>query len=63
MKQQIKKQILINLPYALVGYVGNKISWLFQVIRTKSFGEKILYAMTHAELAFKNPLPSFDAKD
>lgn len=63
MKQKIKKQILMNLPYVLVGYAGNKISWLLQAIRIKTFGEKILYAMTHMGLVFKNPLPSFNAKD
>ena len=63
MKQQIKKQILMNLPYLLVGYVGNKISWLFHAIRLKTLGEKILYAMNHVAFAFKNPFLSLDVKD
>ena len=36
---------------------------MFQAISIKSLGEKILYAMTHMEIAFKDPVPSFDAKD
>ena len=63
MKQQVKKQIIINLPYLIVWYAGNKISWLLHVIRFQSFGEKILYVMNHMELAFRNPLPSFKGKD
>ena len=63
MKQQIKRLILMNMPYLIVGYVGNKISWLFHAIRLKTLGEKILYVMNHMMIAFKNPFPSLDVKD
>lgn len=63
MKTDIKKQIIINLPYLIVFYVGNKISWLFRVVRLNDLGEKILYAMNHMGLAFRNPLPSFNIRD
>ena len=45
MKQDIKKQFIMNLPYLIVFYVGNKVSWLFRVIRLSDLGEKILYAI------------------
>ena len=63
MKTAMKKQIIMNLPYLIVFYAGNKISWLFRVIRLNDLGEKILYAMNHMDLAFRNPLPSFNVQD
>ena len=63
MKTDMKKQIIMNLPYLIVFYAGNKISWLFRVIRLNDLGEKILYAMNHMGLAFQNPLPSFNVQD
>ena len=63
MKTDMKKQIIMNLPYLIVFYTGNKISWLFRVIRLNDLGEKILYAMNHMGLAFQNPLPSFNVQD
>ena len=63
MKQQIKRLILMNLPYLIVGYVGNKISWLFHAIRLKSLTDKILYMLNHMGIAFQNPFPSLVAKD
>ena len=63
MKQQIKRSMLVNLPYLIVGYVGNKMSWLFYAIRLKSLTEKILYMLNHMGIAFQNPFPSFAAKD
>ena len=63
MKQEVKKQVLTNLPYFLIGYIGNKISWLFRVVQIHSVGEKILYVMNHLGIAFKNPLPSFQGTD
>ena len=63
MKTDMKKQIIMNLPYLIVFYAGNKISWLFRVIRLNDLGEKILYAMNHMGLAFRNPFPSFNIQD
>ena len=63
MKTDMKKQIIMNLPYLIVFYTGNKVSWLFRVIRLNDLGEKILYAMNHMGLAFRNPLPSFNIQD
>ena len=63
MKIDMKKQIIMNLPYLIVFYSGNKISCFFQAISLKDFGEKILYAMNHMDLAFRNPLPSFNVQD
>ena len=51
MMRNLKKKLIMNLPYLLVFYVGNKVSWLFHVIRIKNLGEKILYAMNHMEVA------------
>ena len=59
----MKKQIIMNLPYLIVFYAGNKISWLFRVVRLNDLGEKILYAMNHMGLAFRNPLPSINIQD
>lgn len=63
MKTAMKKQIIMNLPYLIVFYAGNKVSWLFRVIRLNDLGEKILYVMNHMGLAFRNPLPSFNIQD
>ena len=63
MKQDMKKQVIMNLPYLLVFYVGNKVSWLFRVIRLNDLGEKILYVMNHMGWAFRNPIPSFNIQD
>ena len=63
MKTDMKKQSIMNLPYLIVFYTGNKVSWLFRVIRLNDLGEKILYAMNHMGLAFRNPFPSFNIQD
>ena len=63
MKTDMKKQFIMNLPYLIVFYAGNKISWLFRVISLNDLGEKILYAMNHMGLAFRNPIPSFNIRD
>ena len=63
MMRNLKKKLIRNLPYLLVFYVGNKVSWLFHAIRIQNLGEKILYAMNNMEIAFYNPLPSFVGKD
>ena len=63
MKREIKKHIIMNLPYLLVFYVGNKVTWLFRAIRVKDLGEKLLYVLNHAGAAFQNPFPSFHYRD
>ncbi len=63
MRKKMKKQMLMCIPYLMVGYLFNKVFWLFRMINLPTFGEKLLYGLIHITLAFHNPLPSFNQRD
>ena len=63
MKKDIKKIILMNLPFVVVGYLGDKLSWLVRTAPAEQAGEKIAYAAMNMGKAFENVLPSINPTD
>lgn len=63
MKKDIKKLILLNLPFVAVGYLGDKLSWLVRTAPTEQAAQKIAYAAMNMGKAFENFLPSINPTD
>lgn len=55
----IKKIILLNIPYIIAGYAANKIAWLYRSI-PGDMSAKMTAFIGSIGTAFKNPLPSFE---
>lgn len=54
-----KKLLLMNLPYILVGYLSDKIAYLWRVSAGGNASDKLLATMNGLDNLFHNPLPSF----
>lgn len=63
MKKDIKKLIIMNIPFVFVGYFGDKLSWLIRTAPAEEAGEKIAYAAMNMGKAFESILPSFNPTD
>lgn len=59
----IKKLLLMNLPYILVGYLCDKIAHLWRVSPGGNASDKLLATMNGLDKLFYNPLPSLFLKD
>ena len=62
-RSDLKKQVLLNLPYLMVGYFCNKSAWLWRVSAGTDASEKMISAMNGMENMFQNPIPSFYPRD
>lgn len=63
MRPDPKRLVLLNIPYIIVWYLVDKLSWLYRVAEGTLAGEKLLYVFLNFSLAFSKPLPSFHAVD
>lgn len=63
MKLDVKKLLILNLPYAVVWYVVDKIAWLYRMVDATEIGMKLYGVMLHFSHAFSNILPSFHPVD
>ena len=54
---------MIWLPYALVFYYTNKLSWLFRNIGAENLPERIANTLVYFRYAFVSSLPSTDLRD
>ena len=54
---------MIWLPYVLVFYYTNKLSWLFRNIGADNLPERITNTLVHFRYAFVSSLPSMDLRD
>lgn len=55
--------LILNLPFLLIWYFADKISWLYRMVDAKNAGMKIYGCMMYFKSAFKNPLPSIHPVD
>lgn len=62
-RSDLKKQVLLNLPYLMVVYFCNKAAWLWRVSAGTDASEKMISAMNGMENMFQNPIPSFYPRD
>ena len=58
-----KKLILTNLPYVLTAFYADRASCLYRSSPGEDIGNKLLYAMEHADRIFTGILLSFDLRD
>ena len=58
-KPDIKKQIILNMPYLFAFYFADKLSALFRTAAGVSVTERLSAGLYSIGTAFKNPLPSF----
>ncbi len=58
-----KKFLLMNVPYLLAGYFGDKAAYLWRLSGGSSISDKAVSFMNRLDRLFANPLPSFYPKD
>ena len=63
MKVDVKKLIILNIPYVIVFYMVDKVAWLYRHVNRDLAGMKLVNTFTNFKLAFQNPLPSFHPTD
>lgn len=63
MKPDLKRLVVLSIPYVIVWYLVDKLSWLYRVAEGTLAGEKLLYVFLNFSLAFSKPMPSLHAVD
>ncbi|EAE7321140.1 type IV secretory system conjugative DNA transfer family protein [Listeria monocytogenes] len=63
MNDNIKKQVIIHLPYLLLFYLTDKLAELYRLILADTIVEKIVLLVGHIDLVFRSYLPSFHLQD
>ena len=58
-KVDVKKLILLNMPYLFAFYFADKISSAFRLAGGDSFANKLGAGFLNSGTAFQSPLPSF----
>lgn len=61
--RRVKKQLLLYLPYILIGLMATKLGEAWRFAPGADMGEKLRCIMTGVEIAFRSPLPSFHLPD
>lgn len=59
----LKKLLLLNMPYLVFAYFFNKLAWLYRVSKESTVLDKVLGILNSMDKAFQNPLPSFQPQD
>lgn len=59
----LKKLLLLNMPYLVFAYFFNKLVWLYRVSKETTVLDKVLGTLNSMDKAFQNPLPSFQPRD
>lgn len=62
-KTDIKKILILNIPYIITGYLVDKVAWLYRQSDADLAAYKISFVAMNFTEAFKNPLPSFHPID
>ena len=58
-----KRLLMMNVPYIIVFYLTDKLSWLYRHCMGNSFAERAGVLFLNFQMAFENPVPSFHARD
>ena len=59
MNQKLKKQIILNLPYFVIGLYATKLGLAWRLAEGSDASTKFLHLMEGLAAAFQSPLPSF----
>lgn len=63
MKPEIKKQIILHLPYLAFAYLFGKVGQAFRLAQGADLSAKLLNIMTGLNTAFHSLVPSFHPID
>ncbi len=63
MSGRIKKQVILNLPYLLVGLIATNLGEAWRLAEGSDISEKTIALLATLPLAFGSPLPSFHPAD
>ena len=58
-----KRLLMMNVPYIIVFYLTDKLSWLYRHCMGNSFAERAGVLFLNFQMAFENPVSSFHASD
>ena len=59
----IKKLLILNLPYLLIGLYASKLGQAYRLAAGVGFSEKLLHILDGFSAAFQSPQPSFHPAD
>ena len=63
MSDKIKKQVILNLPYVILGLIATNLGEAWRLAEGADISEKLLALFGILPAAFQNPLPSFHPLD
>lgn len=63
MSNRAKKQLILHIPYVIMGLIATNLGEAWRLAEGTNASEKILSLMTTIQTAFANPLPSFHPLD
>lgn len=63
MKPEVKRVLILSVPYVIVWYFVDKISWLYRMVPGEMAAYKIGNVFMDFNKAFANPLPSLHPID
>ena len=63
MKPEIKKQIILHLPYLMFVYLFGKVGQAFRLAQGADFSAKLMNIGQGFSAAFENAAPSFNPMD
>ena len=61
--QKLKKTIILNIPYVLIGLYATKLGEAWRLAEGVDTSQKFLHLMDGFSAAFRSPLPSFQPFD
>ena len=63
MSDKLKKQLILNLPYILIGLYATKLGEAWRLAEGADASQKFLHLMDGFTAAFQSPLPSCHPSD
>lgn len=63
MSVDLRKHLIMNVPYFIFWYLADKISWMFRMLRGGSVIERIIYLFQNLNKAFDSLFPSLHYMD
>ncbi len=61
--EDIKKILVLSVPYVIIGYLADKVSWVYRHVPGDMVAKKIGNTFLCFTQGFKNPFPSFHPLD
>ena len=62
-KQEIKQQVILNLPFIVIFYLANKLSYVYRILPVYGFIDKLIGVVVYFKEAFSTWWPSLNLND